>query len=146
MLRQPDDSALGTTPVPGLAQLDSLVASFATAGLAVETTLTGKPRVVGAGVDLVTYRVLQEALTNAHKHGTGTAHLRLAYTPSALDVQVTNPVKTPASSGSGSSVGHGLLGMRERTLAVGGVLEAAPGPVGQFHVDVRLPLPAQGTP
>ncbi len=146
VLRQTDESDLATAPVPGLAQLDFLVTSFATAGLAVETTFTGSPRPVGTSVDVVTYRVLQEALTNAHKHGTGTAHLSLTYTPSALDIQVTNPVKTSGPSTMGTpTAGHGLLGMQERTIAVGGELEAAPGPVGQFHVDVRLPIPAGAT-
>lgn len=81
--------------------------------------------------------------TNAHKHGTGTAHLTLSYTPSALDIQVTNPVKTSGSSTIGTpTAGHGLLGMQERTIAVGGELAAAPGPAGQFCVDVSLPIPA----
>lgn len=143
VLRQPDDPDAATAPVPGLAQLDSLVESFYAAGLSVQTTLTGRPRAIGTTVDLVTYRVLQEALTNAHKHGTGTAHLTLSYTSSALDVRVTNPVKTSGSSEPESVIsGHGLLGMRERASAVGGVLEAAPGPVGQFHLDARLPIPA----
>lgn len=146
VLRQPDEPDAATAPVPGLAQLDSLVDSFSAAGLSMETTRTGKPRAIGTAVDMVTYRVLQEALTNAHKHGTGTAHLTLLYTPSTLDVHVTNPVKTSGSSTAGLvTTGHGLLGMHERTVAVGGVLDAAPGPVGQFHVDVRLPLPAGET-
>lgn len=144
VLRQPGEPTEWTTPVPGLAQLEALVASFSTAGLVVDWSLTGKPRPLGPAVDLVAFRVLQEALTNAHRHGTGTAHLAVTYTPSALALHVSNPMNDNGSStGRGPSydVGHGLLGMRERAAAIGGVLQAAPTAARQFHVDVSLPIP-----
>ncbi len=144
VLRQPGETVDSTAPVPGLGQLDALVASFAKAGLAVDYSLTGKPRRVVPTVDLVAYRVLQEALTNAHKQGTGIAHLSVTWQPSALDLHVTNPTRDSVvlgDDGSTDGAGHGLLGMRERALAVGGAIHAAPSRTdGNFHVDVKLPI------
>lgn len=142
VLRDPDEPGDPTAPAPGLAQLEGLVASFAAAGLAAQWSLTGRPRPVGATVDLVAYRVLEEALTNAHKHGTGTAHVTVDYSDPAVALRVTNPVANsggPARRGADAK-GHGLLGMHERAAAVGGVLQAAPGPDGQFRVEAVLPL------
>jgi signal transduction histidine kinase len=142
VLRQPGEPVSSTTPTPGLGQLDALVASFAKAGLAVNCSITGKPRHVAATVDLVAYRVVEEALTNAHKHGAGTAHLSLVWQPSGLDLNVTNPTRDPGGAVDASLVisGHGLVGMRERALAVGGVVRADHTP-GLFKVDVQLPVP-----
>lgn len=144
VLRQPDDALAPTAPAPTLGQLDELVASFASAGLAIDWSLRGQPTDVGSALELVAYRLLQEALTNAHKHGTGTAHLLINYEPSALTLSVDNPVRPRSLSQQASSApaaGHGLTGMRERAAAVGGVLEAAPAD-GFFHVRARLPVAA----
>jgi len=156
VLREPGESAGPTAPAPSLAQLDPLIASFAAAGLTVDWSLTGHPRAVGSNVDLVAYRVLQEALTNAHKHGTGTAHVSIGYTPSSVALVVQNPVKGAETSraaraaaadqdGYGippADIGHGLIGMRERAAAVGGVLHAGEGSDGQFRVEAILPVAA----
>lgn len=144
VLRQPEDDPDPTAPAPGLAQLDTLVASFASAGLVVDWSLIGKPRPVGDTVDLVAYRLLEEALTNAHKHGTGTAHVTVDYSGPSVLLLVSNPVsgaEASARQGVAAHIGHGLLGMRERAAAVGGVLSAALGPDGQFRVEAVLPLP-----
>lgn len=144
VLRQPDEPVGPSAPAPGLAQLDALVASFAAVGLGVDWSQTGRPRPVGAAVDLVAYRVLEEALTNAHKHGTGTAHVDVDYGPPAVKLLVSNPVGAakPTEGAAASANGHGLIGMRERAAAVGGVLRAARGLDGQFRVEAVLPLGA----
>ena len=140
LLRQTDDQPDSREPLPGLADLDRLVASFRQAGLPVE--LLGdqqRPRLAPA-VDLTAYRIVQEALTNAHKHAPGRpVRLTLDYGANALCITVANegagtPVHAPGT-------GHGLIGMRERAATVGGTLSAAPEPRGGFLVRAELPLP-----
>lgn len=147
VLRESDDSTAPTAPAPSLAQLDELIASFSSAGLEVDWSLRGRPVDVGSAVGLVAYRLLQEALTNAHKHGTGTAHVLVAYGPSTVTLSVDNPLRRPVHVAPGAvpdtdGAGHGLLGMRERAAAVGGVLKASPEADGRFHVKALLPVPS----
>lgn len=90
--------------------------------------------------DIVAYRVLQEGLTNAHKHGgDGTALVQFDYSDDGLDITVTNVTKPRRDDRIVVSVGHGLVGVRERVTSVGGSLETSfgPGPVHRF--EVRLP-------
>lgn len=150
VLRDADEPAEGTAPAPGLARLETLLASFAATGLAVEWSLVGEPRDLPPTVDLVVYRLIEEGLTNAFKHGTGTAHLSLHYLPSTLLVRISNDTPAFAAIGSrrgadaeeiaGTNAGHGLLGMRERTAAVGGTITTGPTSGGAFEVNVELPL------
>jgi signal transduction histidine kinase len=121
-----------------LNQLGELIDSFNASGLTVVLTQNGAPQILGPAIDLVAFRVLQEALTNAHKHGTGSAHAAITYAPDSLSLSVTNPT---VASGIPRS-GHGLVGMKERAAAVGGRLSAAPNADGQFQVRAVLPLAA----
>ena len=89
-------------------------------------------------VDRAAYRILQEALTNAARHGDGSAEVRVAYDAAALELTVTNPVARPRS-GARPGGGHGLVGMRERAALLGGSLEAGAGD-GRSEVRARLPL------
>lgn len=147
VLRRPDEPADPTSPAPGLAQVDALVASFAAAGLEVDWSVTGPLAEVDSRVDLAAYRVLQEALTNAHKHGTGSAHITIGYEPTRLALAVTNPVtRLPSASATleeQRELGNGLIGMRERAAAVGGLLHAGVTGNGTFRVDAQLPLQRQ---
>ena len=147
VLREPGEPESGGAPAPGLSRVENLLESFAAAGLVVDWSLHGQPRPVAPTVDLVAYRVIEEGLTNALKHGTGTAHLDIGYEASALRLRVLNrvPAELPAGAGSRrigrtTGTGHGLLGMSERAAAVGGTLTAAPGPRDAFLVDASLPL------
>ncbi|MGH9008533.1 MAG: sensor histidine kinase, partial [Acidimicrobiia bacterium] len=100
----------------GLASLDTLIAQHAATGLEVTIDASGSPRPLTAATDQAAYRILQEALTNSARHGTGTARVELAFGDAALELSVINPV--PPSSTPRSGGGHGLVGMRERaTLA-----------------------------
>lgn len=141
----PAASGDGRAPTPGLDRLDALVESFGTAGLEVSWSMDGRPRPLPPAVDLVAYRVAEESLTNALKHGTGSARLSVAYAESSLRLRVDNPVRSLVPSGAdpahavGVGTGHGMLGMRERATAVGGTFTA--GPVGdRFTVEAVLPL------
>ncbi|MBB5866918.1 signal transduction histidine kinase [Allocatelliglobosispora scoriae] len=143
VLRQPDDAEAATEPTPGLGRLAELLDSLAAAGLRVEYRLTGEARPLSAAVDLTAYRIAQEALTNAHKHGAdGVAHLRVEYTPDALTLEVGNAVPHPARPAGGTS--HGIIGMSERAASVGGTLSTGIGTDGQFRVRAVLPTPRSG--
>ena len=126
-------------PPPGVAAIDGLVARHRTAGLDVQATVSGDRRPLPPGVDQGAYRILQEALTNAARHGGGDVRVEIGFERAALVVSVTN------SLGSGHAVGkagHGLVGMRERAALLGGTL-AAGAVDGRF--EVRVELPTSGT-
>jgi signal transduction histidine kinase len=143
VLRQSgDDPGTPSEPTPSLSRLDALVRSFSGAGLCVDSVSSGLPRALPAAVDLTAYRLVQESLTNAHKHGGDRAQVTLAFHPQQLTVEVCNgpPPGVPRPTAA-AGTGQGLLGMRERVLAVGGWLEAGPTLEGGFRVRALLPTP-----
>jgi signal transduction histidine kinase len=124
------------TSPPGLAGLEALAAQHRAAGLHVAVSSHGTPRPLGAAADRAVYRIVQEALTNANRHGSGPARVELAFGASAVDLVVTNPVDAPSTARADGS--HGLIGMRERAALAGGVLVAERRD-GVFRVHARLP-------
>jgi signal transduction histidine kinase len=146
VLRQDSEPQGDLTPVPGLADLDSLLAEVAKAGLGVRLRVEGTPSPLPAGVDLSAYRIVQEALTNVVKHaGPARAQVVVGYGHREVTVEVTDDGRgVGALAGDGrAGVGHGLIGMRERVAAFDGELEVGPGPGGGFRVAARLPLAAE---
>jgi signal transduction histidine kinase len=139
VLRQSGEEAQPTEPVPGLSRLGHLVESLTAAGLRVQHRQAGQPRPVPIATDLAAYRIIQEGLTNAHKHGAGGARLLVDYRPDALRIEIRNTVRSRPSAAAGT--GNGLTGMRERAHAVGGSLDAGLDPDGNFYLGARLPLP-----
>jgi signal transduction histidine kinase len=159
VLRAPDAATDQTTaPVAGLADLEPLLLDFERSGLRVEHRVVGTPRPLPGAVDSVAFRVVQEALTNAHKHGADrSCLLHLDYQPAGIEITVTNTVATPpraastgtdAASAAAGTAGHGLLGARERVSAVAGTLTAlrGPGPVFRFTAWLPTDLPANSRP
>src|SRR5262245_15648511 len=127
----------GAMDVPsGLASLDTLVARHAAAGLDVSVTTDGKPQPLESAVDQAAYRILQEALTNAARHGSGAAQVGFAFRETALELAISNAA--PAESRPRANGGHGLVGMRERAAVLGGSLEVERGN-GSFCVRALLP-------
>jgi len=131
-------SANGVVEAPsGLASLDTLIARHREAGLEVTVGASGTPRRLGAAADQAAYRILQEALTNAARHGAGSALVQIAFDDDdSLGLIVDNPMRAsrlPPSTG-----GHGLIGMRERATLLGGTLEVG-GAAGEFRVRARIP-------
>jgi signal transduction histidine kinase len=122
-------------PPPGLAALDGLVARHRAAGVDVTTATRGERRPLPPAVDRGAYRILQEALTNAARHGDGSVRVELAFAPDLLEITVTNPLGRGDQNGGG----HGLVGMRERAELLGGSLEAGPRD-GSFELRARLPI------
>ncbi|MFJ9903180.1 sensor histidine kinase [Streptomyces sp. NPDC101152] len=139
LLRQPDDAADSRAPLPGLADLDTLLGGIRAGGLPVTVTRTGLPRPVPPATGLTAYRIIQESLTNTHKHASAShAVVALEYGVATLRVVVTDDGRPRAPQGPGT--GHGLIGMRERATALGGTVTAGPHPDGGFQVVAELPL------
>ncbi|MFI0452742.1 sensor histidine kinase [Actinomadura sp. 6N118] len=120
----------------GLSSLDTLIVHHAEAGLTVTRAIEGAPRTLGAATDQAAYRILQQALSNAARHGAGSARIRVTYTETALALTVINPVNRDAAPRPGG--GHGLIGMRERATLLGGTLTTGRAN-GTFRVDARIP-------
>src|SRR5215213_4402226 len=143
VLRQEDEPQGDLAPVPGLADLDSLLAEVGKAGLVVKLQINGTRPPLPAGVDLSAYRIVQEALTNVVKHaGPARAQVVVGYGDQEVTVEVIDDgrgVVTSVSDGR-AGTGHGLIGMRERVQAFGGELEVGPRSGGGFRVAARLPL------
>ncbi|MBF8188286.1 sensor histidine kinase [Nonomuraea sp. K274] len=137
VLREDERMTTDYTPQPSLAQLGELVrASVVPARLQVG----GAPRELPEGQQLAVYRIVQEALTNALKHGGPGARavVELDYSGPELVVRVTDDGRGAAAPRSPD--GHGLIGMRERAGMYGGAVSAGPRPGGGFEVLARLPM------
>jgi signal transduction histidine kinase len=151
VLRGTDGGSTGlvTAPVSGLADLETLLTDFERSGLRVDHRVAGAPRPLPGAVDAVAFQIVQEALTNAQKHGADrSALLHLDYRADGLEVTVTNTVDAPARAGTTAArnSGHGLLGARERVSSVAGRLTAAPGPGPVFRFTAWLPADAPAPP
>jgi signal transduction histidine kinase len=132
-----EEGATGLVHAPlGLASVDTLVAHHTSAGLDLRLRTTGPVRRLAGTVDQAAYRILQEALTNAARHGAGTARIDVVYGTDAVELTVVNPV--PANVTELRKRGHGLMGMRERATLVGGSLDAGRAD-GAFSVHAHLP-------
>jgi len=131
-----DGGAGGTVePPPGLAALETLAERHRSAGLAVTVRERGSRRALSPGLDQAAYRIVQEALTNAARHGAGSAEVDVGFGQSSLELAVSNPTRPDRPSG---GPGHGIVGMRERAELLGGSVDAA-GSNGRFRVRAHLP-------
>jgi signal transduction histidine kinase len=122
LLRQEGDE--GEAMRPRLLDVETLVDRSRQSGMAVDFQVEGEPRELSPSVDLAGYRIIQEALTNALKHGEQPATVSIRYQPHQVSLIVDNPVNGRKASLPGAGVG--LIGMRERTKLVGGEFEAGP--------------------
>jgi signal transduction histidine kinase len=125
-------------PVPGLGDIDAVVAALRAGGMTVTVDREGDPAWVSAVAGMTAYRVVQESLTNARRHGAGPVSLSVRVEPECLVVRTANAVLAadrPATSG------FGLLGMRERVRAVGGDLDVTATDTS-FVVTARIPVAA----
>ena len=142
VLRHGDEELAGAT-APALSQLGALVARARAAGLPVELRVDGEARDLSPGLDLVAFRVVQEALTNAIKHaGPARALVRVTFTTGALELEISDTGRGPAlPDGDTNATGQGLVGMRERLVLYGGELQTGRARGGGFKVRARIPLP-----
>ncbi len=131
-------------PQPTLADLDRLVDQLRAAGLPVGLHRTGEDVALGSAHQIAVYRIVQEALTNALRHGdtTRAATVDLDGEPNGVTITVTNALRNDRpDDGQAQRVGHGLPGMRERAVLSGGWLSAEPRG-DRFIVTAFLPVPA----
>jgi signal transduction histidine kinase len=138
VLREDANGEPARDPQPSLTRLNELVETARAAGTPVTLTLEGQVTPLPQGVDLCAYRILQEALTNVRRHAPGAAvAVDLEYAPDELRLRVRDYGPGAASP---DTNGHGLLGMRERAIMVGGSLTAGPAEGGGFVVEAVLPI------
>jgi signal transduction histidine kinase len=161
LLRQPGDPVITTEiPVPGLDGLGELLSELRASGLTVDCQVTGVPVELPPAADLTAYRVIQESLTNVRKHSAGRrARLAVGYDRDELSITVDDlgaagagaviedaALVPPPKSVFLSSGRHGIAGMRERVLAIGGRFAADSLPRGAFRVAATVPYqPADPT-
>ncbi|MFT4235462.1 MAG: histidine kinase [Microbacterium sp.] len=116
------DAKAGLEPTPGHTAINDLIASYRHAGMAVEATLDDMTGELSAQASVAAYRIVQEALTNAHKHGQGPASVTIRQDDAgSVRIEVVNLRRTGGADTSGG--GNGLVGMRERAESVGGTLD-----------------------
>ncbi|SHL41174.1 Histidine kinase [Pseudonocardia thermophila] len=130
-------------PAAPAADLAELVEASVAAGVPVRLHRSGDDAHVPVSVARTAHRVVQEALTNVHKHAPGgEVCVDVRYTQDVVTVLVENSPPTapvdPALAASGS--GRGLHGLRERVELLGGRLQAGPRSDGGFRVQARLPV------
>jgi signal transduction histidine kinase len=172
-----DGSDAARAPAPRIADLEDMIRRVRQAGTAVHLDIRGTQRPLPGGIELSAYRIVQEALTNVVKHArTDRCHIRLAYAPETLSIEVTDDglgtaATHPAAAkakpqgrgraqgpgqglgasqgpgeGHGPGQGHGIIGMRERAVLHGGSFEAGPLPTRGYRVAASLPLRPAGSP
>jgi signal transduction histidine kinase len=139
-LRTPMGDSLAASTVR-LSDLDELVAHACESGMPTTLTVVGDPVEVPGLLQVNVYRVAQEALTNARRHGgpDAAADVRLRYAPDDLELEVTNEGRVASAI----RPGLGIVGMRERAAASGGTIEVGPRARGGFLVRLRVPLAAR---
>jgi signal transduction histidine kinase len=130
------------SPAPGLASLSELVSRASEAGLRVHTSISGDIKRLPTSVDLAAFRIVQEALTNVMRHsGQSTSSVQVTCNEQELTLQIDNEVSVGKESLRPlNGTGQGILGMQERAVALGGVVEVGFHPDGGFRVFARLPL------
>jgi signal transduction histidine kinase len=132
------DDAQSRAPTPTLADLPRLVDSTRSAGIDVNTELTGRIDEVPQAVSREAYRIVQESLTNAARHaGRAPVSLSLNVGADELELELTNPLGEPRPRRAGG--GRGLSGIQERVTGLRGQVSAGPD-AGVWRVSVRLPL------
>lgn len=145
----PDDRSVATpttAPQPHLGRLGELIDDSRSAGMAIDVVVEGEIDRVPDGVGLTAYRIVQEALTNARKHGARhAASVAVVIGAETVSLRIENPHRgspsapggAPPATGTGQ---HGLVGMRERVALHGGTIAIGPDGDGSFVVDAVIPL------
>ncbi|OKK22906.1 histidine kinase [Streptomyces sp. CB00455] len=132
-----------TAPTRTLADLPELLERLRHAGAVVEPELSGGWEQVQGMLSRAAYRILQEGLTNALRHGAGgPVQVRVAATPNGLELSVVNRTGTGSGRGPGAfpASGHGLPGLAERVRLLHGEIEVGPDGPRHWRLLVRLPM------
>ena len=148
LLRAEGAGSAPAAPAPGLQRLDALVAEARAAGADVTLATDGDLSTLSDLTSLTAYRVVQESLTNARRHGGHVVAVTLRRTDEELLVSVEDSGRNRADPATGApaapSPGVGLTGLRERVTATGGRTRVGPLPGGGFAVTAWMPVSAGG--
>ena len=126
----------GESPQPVLADLDRLLDQLRASGLPIRFEQVGEPVAVGTSQQLAAYRIVQEALTNALRHGDVAKQVDVRFDwGDELGIRVSSATRTPEHP---QGIGHGIAGMRERAELAGGWFDAGP-EAGRWVVRAGLP-------
>jgi signal transduction histidine kinase len=142
IVRAGPDESQPLDPPLGIAALPDLIDQARSSGTPVALQVDGEPAVLPAAVDLSVYRIVQEALTNTRRHaGAGVpATVAVMFRPAHLGIEITDEGTKSTMDGDG----HGLRGLVERVVALGGTITTGPRPGGGFGVHALLPLTTDG--
>ncbi|WP_181923717.1 sensor histidine kinase [Streptomyces inhibens] len=139
-LSDKEDCPVPLSPQPSLEDLTKLLQQSRDTGIPVALRISGERHPLGGTAERTAYRLVQEALTNVHKHaGHATTVVHLHYLPGGLRVTVENDAPSTRPLLDLPSGGHGLTGLRERVSVLGGTFLAAEGPAGGFQVSAWIP-------
>lgn len=136
------DVELAGSAAPGLDQLDLLAQRARMSGLPVKLAINGRRRALPEPIDLVAFRIVQEALTNSIKHaGPARATVTVTFSKDRLELEVCDDGRGASPKPSAEAGGgHGLVGMRERLALFDGELSTGGQVGGGFRIYARLPL------
>jgi signal transduction histidine kinase len=135
-----DEDGVGAATPPSLRDVDLLAEEARRAGAQVDIVISGDPYPLPSMVDLASYRIVQEALTNVARHAFPPhATVRLDYGTDELRVHIEDDGVLQPGTRSASS-GHGIIGIGERAALCGGRASAGPRPGGGWTVEAALPV------
>ena len=127
---------------PGLDNLDELLDTVREAGLPARLALTGEARELPGSLDIALYRIAQEALTNALRHGAGPVEIELNHGRTEVTLTVTNATK-PGRTTTNEHAHRGLAGIRQRVTLFGGQVSYGELPDGrQWQIRTRFSIPS----
>ena len=141
-LLRADESALATA-LPDDTDLPGLVERYVSAGSVIDLRLDGTLTSLPPAVGLAVYRLVQESLSNASRHGQDPIVVEVERAADAVVVEVTNSLDTSMTTP--AEPGAGLTGMRERVAALDGSFAAGPvrdgeAPGTMWRVHARIPV------
>src|SRR5579862_5813432 len=144
LLRDEENRTAALAPAPGFVDIKELVETVRASGTPVDLYMSGTDRPLSPALELTVYRVVQEALTNVVKHAPGArAAVALAVSDGEILLDVTNDADPPSPAGvvaRHEDAGLGIVGMRERIAAFGGLLSAEPLGDWGFRVTAQVPI------
>jgi signal transduction histidine kinase len=137
-----NDEAATLAPQPQIEQIPELINTARKAGVPVDYSLDGAVDAIPPAVGVCAYRIVQEALSNATRHApAASVSVQIRRDRDTVRLTITNgPGRAPAPARENQGPGHGLAGMRERAVLLGGALTAGPVRAGGFSVSAVLPF------
>jgi signal transduction histidine kinase len=126
-------------PTPQADRLPELIESYRSIGLRVTAELGELPAQLDPAVGVTAFRIMQEALTNAHRYGDGSVSVTVKVSDERVLIDVVNPRRQLGVEQSQGG-GHGLLGVRERVASAGGMLTVSDDDPGEFGLHVALAI------